>query len=157
MMGYSRIEDKLLAGISFPNDVSKCWIWVGAKQKTGHGKFYWRGRHTSAYRALYIAFVNPNIQGLDVDHLCKNPECMNLGHLEAVTSRINTLRGSSPPAMNILKTECLRGHEYTPENTFINKRGERSCRECRRTKWRQYYYQNKEKLYVAQKARRARA
>jgi len=27
-------------------------------------------------------------------------------------------------------THCPRGHEYTPENTHINKRGKRICRSC---------------------------
>lgn len=27
-------------------------------------------------------------------------------------------------------THCIKGHEYTPENTRINKKGARECREC---------------------------
>jgi hypothetical protein len=30
------------------------------------------------------------------------------------------------------KTACLRGHEFTPENTRVDKRGKRSCRACYR-------------------------
>jgi hypothetical protein len=30
------------------------------------------------------------------------------------------------------RTHCRRGHEYTPENTWIDGRGSRNCRECMR-------------------------
>lgn len=29
-------------------------------------------------------------------------------------------------------THCPQGHEYTPENTYINPRGNRECRKCKR-------------------------
>lgn len=29
-------------------------------------------------------------------------------------------------------THCAKGHEFTPENTYIDKRGDRSCQTCRR-------------------------
>jgi hypothetical protein len=41
-------------------------------------------------------------------------------------------RGAS---LNRLRTHCKRGHEFTPENTYINKRGSRVCRHCKRLSW----------------------
>lgn len=38
---------------------------------------------------------------------------------------------------NINKTHCIRGHEFTPENTYITPRGTRNCKECRRTNQRE--------------------
>lgn len=35
---------------------------------------------------------------------------------------------SKPPAA--LRTHCPQDHEYTPENTYINPRGSRTCRTC---------------------------
>lgn len=35
-----------------------------------------------------------------------------------------------PP--NAEKTHCVRGHEYSPENTQISPKGGRTCRSCRR-------------------------
>jgi hypothetical protein len=32
------------------------------------------------------------------------------------------------------QTHCLRGHEFTPENTWISKRGGRECRACRKVR-----------------------
>lgn len=30
-----------------------------------------------------------------------------------------------------MKTHCIHGHEYTKENTYVDSRGNRSCRRCR--------------------------
>lgn len=31
-----------------------------------------------------------------------------------------------------IKSHCYMGHEYTPENTLTNTRGNRTCRRCAR-------------------------
>jgi hypothetical protein len=36
------------------------------------------------------------------------------------------------------KTHCPQGHEYTEENTYINTRGSKTCRECRRASNKRY-------------------
>lgn len=40
------------------------------------------------------------------------------------------------------KTHCPRDHEYTPENTGIDNRGKRFCRECSRITARRYKAEN---------------
>lgn len=37
-----------------------------------------------------------------------------------------------PGAAQRAKTHCLRGHEFTADNTVIDRHGHRSCRECAR-------------------------
>jgi hypothetical protein len=37
-----------------------------------------------------------------------------------------------------MRTHCPSGHEYTPENTGIDNRGGRFCRECGRNRARRY-------------------
>lgn len=37
-------------------------------------------------------------------------------------------RRDQPPP----KTHCKRGHEFTEDNTYVDKRGSRTCRTCRR-------------------------
>lgn len=33
---------------------------------------------------------------------------------------------------NVNKTSCINGHDFTEENTYLNKDGDRSCNTCRR-------------------------
>jgi len=41
-------------------------------------------------------------------------------------------------------THCLRGHEYTPENTHTNSAGQRSCKECARALRLEYKKRDRE-------------
>lgn len=52
-------------------------------------------------------------------------------------------RGSRPR-----KTHCKHGHKYTPENTYVDPRGLRECRICRRDRDRRFSEANREKLRV---------
>lgn len=44
-------------------------------------------------------------------------------------------RGGRPAS---LLNVCLRGHQYTSDNTYMDPNGYRSCKECRRTSARNY-------------------
>lgn len=66
-----------------------CWEWMGARNGTGYGNIESRGAH----RVIYEALVGPIPKGLDLDHLCRNPPCVNPDHLEPVTRSTNLLRG----------------------------------------------------------------
>jgi hypothetical protein len=60
--------------------------------------------------------IPPNRQ---LDHLCRNPQCVNPKHLDLVSHRENVLRGIGFYAINARKTHCPQGHPYTPENTIV--------------------------------------
>ncbi|MET9339253.1 HNH endonuclease signature motif containing protein [Nonomuraea sp. NPDC003804] len=109
-----------------------CWIWTAGVSGTNHGRFWTGERHVPAHRFSYEYARGPVPAELYMDHLCRNPRCVNPDHLEPVTPRTNVLRGTSMVAGNAGKTHCKRGHEYTPENTHRDKRGRRSCKECHR-------------------------
>lgn len=112
-----------------------CWNWTGAGSQVGlgYGRFsIGGGRDALPHRYAYELLVGPIPHGLVLDHLCRNPRCVNPAHLEPVTHQENILRGIGPSAVNAQKTHCKRGHEFTPENTYWHKRGARDCRECRR-------------------------
>lgn len=83
-----------------------------------------------AHRAAYIEFREPIPDGLTIDHLCRNTGCVNPSHMEAVTAKINVLRGETITGINSRKTHCLRGHEFTEANTYIAKKGSRVCKAC---------------------------
>lgn len=109
-----------------------CWEWTGFINENGYGKVNdGKGRMVRAHRLSYEAFVGPIPDGMTIDHLCRVRHCVNPEHLEPVTNKTNILRGTSFSAINASKTECSRGHEYTEENTYRDRKG-RSCRACRR-------------------------
>jgi HNH endonuclease len=113
-------------------DLGPCWEWLaGLGSATGYGNFWLDGRTVSAHRFAYIDVLGPVPDGLDLDHLCRNRGCVNPHHLEPVTETVNILRGTSPMARNARKTSCIHGHAFTPENTYVDKRGRRTCCLCR--------------------------
>lgn len=72
-----------------------CWVWLGSKTPTGYGQFYpTPQKPIGAHRYAYILAVGDIPRGFQIDHLCKNPSCVNPNHLEAVTHRNNVRRAN---------------------------------------------------------------
>ena len=109
----------------------ECREWLGARTDGGYGNFAIWPRNIGAHRMAYELSVGPIPAGLQIDHLCRNRGCVNPAHLEAVTGRVNVLRADTFVARQAAQTHCLRGHEFTPENTRVNGR-HRSCKTCAR-------------------------
>lgn len=109
-----------------------CWTWLGTMHPDGYGRFWAEGRQHWAHRWAYELEVGPIPSGLVIDHLCRNRACVNPEHLEPVTNIENVLRGESASARAARREKCIRGHRYDEENTYIDSRGVRSCRSCRR-------------------------
>jgi hypothetical protein len=124
---------------SVPEPNSGCWLWEGLLNEDGYGVRMCRAWRTkSAHRVSYIAFVGAIPEGLTIDHLCRVRCCVNPQHLEAVTHKVNTLRGNRViPLLNLdrglrnrEKTHCLRGHPLSGDNLYMNPSGARTCRAC---------------------------
>ena len=93
-----------------------CWLWTGSKDPGyGYGRFgvgYRKERTLKtvlAHRYLYEAMVGKVPDGLELDHLCRNPSCVNPSHLQPISKSENSLRGDN---RNRRKTHCPRGHPY---------------------------------------------
>lgn len=109
-----------------------CWEWPGVVNSAGYGVMQVNGKSKRAHRELYERVIGPIPKGMVLDHLCRNRKCANPWHLEPVSLEENILRGTGLPAENARKTHCIRGHEFTSENTRILRGAERECRECAR-------------------------
>ena len=122
-----RTENPLESFMSKIHFEDNCWIWQSGKDKDGYGLFKVWGKTYRAHRWIYEQLVESIPTGLQIDHLCRIPPCVNLDHLEPVTCRVNLLRGNTFNSLNAQKTHCLRGHllegDYIPgEHRF--------CRIC---------------------------
>jgi len=134
-----RFEEKY---VTEPN--TGCWLWIAALDPHGYGKFRWNGDNDRrAHRYSYITYREPIPPGLVLDHLCRVKPCVNPQHLQAVTDRVNVLRGVGVAAQNAKKPTCTMGHPL--EGTNLKRLGNRRrCRKCINAKSYQRYWANPE-------------
>ena len=137
-MSRLSVEDRFWSHVDKSGD---CWLWTAYRTPLGYGHFgIGVDRKFKAHRFAYELVVGPIPEGLVIDHLCRNPACVNPDHLEPVTQRENVFRGRSHVVAQASQTHCQRGHLFTDENTTRqgNKRGCRTCRnEWRRERYRE--------------------
>jgi HNH endonuclease len=120
-----------------------CWRREVDPTRKGYGRFSLEGRRYESHVASYMMFVGPVPEGMVIDHLCHDPDecdlgpkcphrsCVNPAHLKPETNHANSMRGTGPAAKNARKTHCMRGHEFTPENTYTPPGGGgRACKTC---------------------------
>lgn len=76
-----------------PEPNSGCWIWMGTRTRKGYGKVSFHSRSRHAHRVALIIGTRKSIDGLEIDHRCRNRACVNPAHLEIVSHRENVHRG----------------------------------------------------------------
>ncbi|MDF2899680.1 MAG: hypothetical protein K0Q46_6466 [Rhodococcus erythropolis] len=109
-----------------------CWEWIATRNDQGYGRTRVGEKWKLAHRAAYELLIGPIPEGMHLDHLCRNPSCVNPDHLEPVSARENMLRGFSPLALNLRTSVCQRGHSM--EDAYVTRRVDgtplRRCRQC---------------------------
>jgi hypothetical protein len=123
-----------------------CWLWLGTVIGSGYGQFWSGEKKVYAHVWAYEYFVGSIPEGKELGHRpeCNNRLCVNFEHVRPVTHRENLLESPTSAAMNAAKTHCVKGHEYTPENTMVGKEGWRQCRACSKASHEGWYKKNRE-------------
>ena len=120
--------------IAAERGLGQCWRWTGPLNRGGYGHTSFDGVTQAAYVFAYKMLVGPIPVGHELDHLCRFRPCVNPAHLEPSTHAQNIKRSPiTTGALNAQRTECRRGHPFTPENTYLTpKEGWRVCNACRK-------------------------
>lgn len=77
------------------DETTGCWNWLLGKNPKGYGRELRNGKNGYAHIHSYLDHGGTVPEGFELDHLCRNPGCINPEHLEPVPPRINNRRGKS--------------------------------------------------------------
>jgi len=118
-------------------DGTPCWLWTGGKNHAGYGQIRDKGKtlRTHVVALRLAGRVKP--EGMECDHRCRVPACANQLHLEWVTHAENVRRGEGGKH-HADKVACPQGHPYSGDNLYIDTKGGRECRTCKRASHRKY-------------------
>jgi hypothetical protein len=124
---------------------TECWIWQGALDSGGYGRFMLDARRNGArkvelaHRVAWLLFKGklPKWEAPDwigLDHFkCDTPGCVNPDHLKLATVIANAKRGKRPYSD---KVKCVRGHNLPSRKPGSRQRVCRECANQRNREWR---------------------
>lgn len=104
-----------------------CELWQGEVHK-GMPVMQVRGRSRGAHRLAYELEHGALPTGVELDHLCRRPTCINPAHLERVTRSENEKRKSFRYRLRTM-TRCSTGHDLQRYGA-LTPEGGRICRVC---------------------------
>jgi hypothetical protein len=123
--------------------LGRCWVWKAATTGKGYGYVRLGGRMKRAHRIAWEWANGPIPDDLELDHRCRRRACVRPSHLRAVTRRVNLLAGDTIVARNARKLRCDHGHDLKGSNLYVDPKGKRKCRTCRRAVKRRAYARGK--------------
>ncbi len=117
-----------------------CWLWQGGKNSQGYGYVQIDYIQFAVHRLS--AYIHHGLTLIIKEELalhkteCPNKNCWNPDHLYVGTHQENTrdMDSLGRAKRGRYKTHCPKGHEYTPENTRIDKKGAQVCKTCNRNR-----------------------
>ena len=66
-----------------------CILWQGSRHTNGYGRLKIDGKSYKAHRLVWEAEYGPIPAGMNINHRCDNPPCVNLDHLYLGTQKDN--------------------------------------------------------------------
>lgn len=134
----------IVARYSMPIPECGCHVWLGitsGKDEYGRVRFFENGKRItkSSHRAAYEVFKGPIPEGMQIDHICNMPWCVNPDHLRAVKPEDNTRKA--------IKEFCDKGHRRIEIQNYESRRKRKfDCPVCRAEYLRRYYIENGDRI-----------
>lgn len=159
----SRRLAKFLARVNFRGPLprgrrrvlGRCWVWTGHRNRTLYGVYGLYICETKKWRNVSVHVLalrtvgQELLKGMHTDHLCRVRHCLRPSHLQVVTPRVNSMRGTTTLiAIARAKTRCPQGHALKPGNLapWQLTRGKRCCLTCIRAGYREAKRRYRERL-----------
>lgn len=68
----------------------ECLVWTGLLTDDGYGRIHYNGDTVGVHRYAWETANGPIPSGMEINHKCWTPNCVNAKHLELATRRQNT-------------------------------------------------------------------
>ena len=86
MNGKDKLVDRFLAHVAV--NAAGCWEWQ-AQRTHGYGRFWCDNKLHQAHRVIWGWYYGDIPAGMELNHTCNNPGCVNPAHLELVEHKDN--------------------------------------------------------------------
>lgn len=107
---YPNLYSRLVANTAEPESSQGCWPWSLNADRWGYGRlnlyvdgarvkiqahialWVWLEASPETVEEFYTAYLICTHSGMELDHTCVNPTCLNPDHLDLVTASENAKR-----------------------------------------------------------------